>query len=56
MSVEKEQVEAFMDLVNLLAESAGGMRKALIEQGFSESAAEMMAVNHYMMTLQKMHE
>lgn len=55
-SPEAEQLVAMLGLVQTLSESAGGMRKSLIAQGFNETVAEVMAANFYGMMLHKIAE
>lgn len=55
-SPEAERLDAMLTLVQVLSESAGGMRKALIAQGFNETVAEVMAANFYGMMLHQIAE
>lgn len=55
-SPEAERLDAMLGLVQMLSESAGGMRKSLIAQGFNETMAGVMAANFYGMMLRKIAE
>ena len=53
---DPKTVEAVMESVSFLGEMVGGLRANLVRQGFSDQAAEFMAVHYYNQVIETMFE
>ena len=53
---DRKTIEAVMESVSFLGEIVGGLRANLVRQGFSDQAAEFMAVHYYNHLIDSMFE